>query len=84
MVHGESKSSSSCPPTARTELGGVRVCCVHKRAMWECMYVYMYICRYMHHSDSLCVHVCVCVCMHACSSIAAAQLGLVSSLLLEV
>ena len=66
MVHGESKSSSSSPPTARTELGGVRVCCGHKHAMWECMYVCMYICRYIHHSDSLCVHVCVCVCARAC------------------
>ena len=49
-----------------------------------CTYVCTYVDTYI--TQTVCMYMCVCVCvrMHACSSIAAAQPGLVSSLLLEV
>lgn len=79
MVLGENRSSSSCPPTARTELGGVSVCtfvCIHTYCMCVDPCITQTVCMF--------VHVFLRVCMRVCSSLAATQPGLVSSLLLEV
>lgn len=79
MVLGENRSSSSCPPTARTELGGVSVCtfvCIHTYCMCVDPCITQTVCMF--------IHVFLRVCMRVYSSLAATQPGLVSSLLLEV